>query len=116
MGVMWVSTCKRMNDNMLSIHVCLILFLSIGVAFTKHLIQLYTFSGPNDLRQHLEVRCNDNNSLFYRQANFVKLNNFPTLSLQIDAHTGGVNDLAFAHPNKQLCFVTCGDDKLIKVE
>ena len=35
--------------------------------------------------------------------------------MQIDAHTGGVNDLAFAHPNKQLCIVTCGDDKLIKV-
>jgi len=26
-----------------------------GVAFTKHLIQLYAFSGPNDLRQHTEV-------------------------------------------------------------
>ncbi|KAG6750420.1 hypothetical protein POTOM_044913 [Populus tomentosa] len=37
------------------------------------------------------------------------------LSPQIDAHVGGVNDLAFAHPNKQLCVVTCGDDKLIKV-
>ncbi|KAH7573515.1 hypothetical protein JRO89_XS03G0162800 [Xanthoceras sorbifolium] len=35
--------------------------------------------------------------------------------LQIDAHVGGVNDLAFSHPNKQLCIVTCGDDKLIKV-
>lgn len=35
--------------------------------------------------------------------------------MQVDAHVGGVNDLAFAHPNKQLCFVTCGDDKLIKV-
>ena len=37
------------------------------------------------------------------------------LSLQIDAHSGGVNDLAFAHPNKQLCLVSCGDDKMIKV-
>jgi WD40 repeat protein len=37
------------------------------------------------------------------------------LSPQIDAHVGGVNDLAFAHPNKQLCVVTCGDDRLIKV-
>lgn len=36
-------------------------------------------------------------------------------SLQIDAHVGGVNDLAFSYPNKQLCIVTCGDDKLIKV-
>ena len=23
--------------------------------------------------------------------------------------------MAFAHPNKQLCVVTCGDDKIIKV-
>ncbi|TQD69488.1 hypothetical protein C1H46_044979 [Malus baccata] len=59
----------------------------VGVAFTKHLIHLYVYTGPNDLRQHLEV----------------------------DAHNGAVNDLAFAHPNKQLCVVTCGDDKIIKV-
>ncbi|KAJ1383310.1 WD40/YVTN repeat-like-containing domain superfamily [Sesbania bispinosa] len=59
----------------------------VGVAFTKHLIQLYAYQGPNDLRHNLEV----------------------------DAHVGGVNDLAFSNPNKQLCIVTCGDDKLIKV-
>ncbi|XP_010259449.1 PREDICTED: protein TPR1 isoform X3 [Nelumbo nucifera] len=61
----------------------------LGVAFTKHLIHLYAYHGPNDLRQHLEI----------------------------DAHVGSVNDLAFSHPNpnKQLCVVTCGDDKLIKV-
>jgi len=35
--------------------------------------------------------------------------------MQVDAHIGGVNDLSFALPNKQLCIVTCGDDKLIKV-
>ncbi|KAJ6876685.1 topless-related protein 3-like isoform X2 [Populus alba x Populus x berolinensis] len=58
----------------------------VGAAFNKHLIHLYAYNGPNDLRQHLEI----------------------------DAHVGGVNDLAFAHPNKQLCVVTCGDDKLIK--
>ncbi|KAK4491367.1 hypothetical protein RD792_002106 [Penstemon davidsonii] len=58
-----------------------------GAAFSKHLIHLYAYAGPNDLRQHLEI----------------------------DAHAGGVNDIAFAHPNKQLCVVTCGDDKLIKV-
>lgn len=34
---------------------------------------------------------------------------------QIDAHIGGVHDLAFSYPNKQLCIVTCGDDKLIRV-
>ncbi|KAL1545997.1 Topless-related protein 3 [Salvia divinorum] len=58
-----------------------------GAAFSKHLIHLYAYAGPNDLRHHLEI----------------------------DAHSGGVNDIAFAHPNKQLCVVTCGDDKLIKV-
>ena len=35
--------------------------------------------------------------------------------IQIDAHVGGVNDIAFSHPNKQLCVITCGDDKTIKV-
>lgn len=44
----------------------------------------------------------------------VTLNDILT-SLQIDAHVGGVNDLAFSYPNKQPCIVTCGDDKLIKV-
>lgn len=37
------------------------------------------------------------------------------LNLHINAHVGGVNDLAFSHPNKQLCVITCGDDKTIKV-
>lgn len=59
----------------------------IGVAFTKHLIHVYAYTGPSDLRQHLEI----------------------------DAHVGSVNDLAFAYPNKQLSVVTCGEDKLIKV-
>jgi WD40 repeat protein len=34
---------------------------------------------------------------------------------QIDAHIGGVNDIAFSHPNNTLSIITCGDDKLIKV-
>ncbi|KAL6002294.1 Protein TOPLESS-RELATED PROTEIN 2 [Asimina triloba] len=38
-----------------------------------------------------------------------------SMTFQIDAHNGGVNDIAFAHPNKQLCIITCGDDKTIKV-
>ncbi|KAK7277978.1 hypothetical protein RJT34_22999 [Clitoria ternatea] len=59
----------------------------VGIAFTKHLIHLYACTGSNELAQRLEL----------------------------DAHVGCVNDLAFAHPNKQLCMVTCGDDKLIKV-
>lgn len=59
----------------------------IGVAFSKHLIHLHAYQPPNDLRHLIEV----------------------------DAHVGGVNDIAFAHPNKQPCVVTCGEDKLIKV-
>eukprot|EP01018_Ginkgo_biloba_P025287 Gb_39002 [translate_table: standard] len=59
----------------------------IGVAFSKHLVHVFAYQGNADLRQHLEI----------------------------DAHVGAVNDLAFSHPNKQLCIVTCGDDKLIKV-
>ncbi|KAI5424106.1 hypothetical protein KIW84_030356 [Lathyrus oleraceus] len=59
----------------------------VGVAFTKHLIHLYAYTGSNELTQRIEI----------------------------DAHVGGVNDLSFALPNKQLCIVTYGDDKLIKV-
>ncbi|KAF5936255.1 hypothetical protein HYC85_027384 [Camellia sinensis] len=33
----------------------------------------------------------------------------------IDAHVGGVNDLAFSEPNKVLFLITCGNDKLIQV-
>uniref|UniRef100_A0ACD5VNB0 Uncharacterized protein n=1 Tax=Avena sativa TaxID=4498 RepID=A0ACD5VNB0_AVESA len=59
----------------------------IGVAFTKHLIHLHAYQQPNETRQVLEI----------------------------EAHSGGVNDIAFSRPNKQLCVVTCGDDKLIRV-
>ncbi|XP_077237884.1 protein TOPLESS-RELATED PROTEIN 2-like isoform X2 [Tasmannia lanceolata] len=59
----------------------------IGVAFSKHIVQIYTYDPTGGLRQHLEI----------------------------DAHIGGVNDIAFSHPNKQLCIITCGDDKTIKV-
>ncbi|KAM5561099.1 hypothetical protein ABKV19_021949 [Rosa sericea] len=58
-----------------------------GVAFSKNLIHLYALSGISDLCQYLEV----------------------------DAHDGGVNDLAFDYRNNELCVITCGDDKLIKV-
>ncbi|XP_058085510.1 protein TOPLESS-RELATED PROTEIN 2-like isoform X2 [Magnolia sinica] len=59
----------------------------LGVAFSKHIVQIYTYGPTGELRQHLEI----------------------------DAHIGGVNDIAFSHPNKQLCIITCGDDKTIKV-
>ncbi|XXG59183.1 hypothetical protein AAC387_Pa04g1308 [Persea americana] len=58
-----------------------------GVAYSKHVVHLCSYHGGGDIRQHLEI----------------------------DAHLGGVNDLAFSHPNKQLCVITCGDDKTIKV-
>ncbi|KAL9350906.1 hypothetical protein Peur_058161 [Populus x canadensis] len=58
-----------------------------GVAYSRHIVQIYSYHGNDDVRQHLEI----------------------------DAHVGGVNDLAFSTPNKQLCVITCGDDKTIKV-
>ncbi|KAM7254034.1 hypothetical protein ACFE04_031716 [Oxalis oulophora] len=58
-----------------------------GVAFSRHIVQIYSYHGNDDVQNHLEI----------------------------DAHVGGVNDLAFSHPNKQLCVITCGDDKTIKV-
>ncbi|KAJ8773998.1 hypothetical protein K2173_009429 [Erythroxylum novogranatense] len=58
-----------------------------GVAYSRHIVQIYSYQGAEDVRQHLEI----------------------------DAHVGGVNDLAFSTPNKQLCVITCGDDKTIKV-
>nr|CAB3480100.1 unnamed protein product [Digitaria exilis] len=59
----------------------------LGVAFSKHIVQTYAFVHNGDLRQQAEI----------------------------DAHIGGVNDIAFSHPNKSLSIITCGDDKLIKV-
>ncbi|XP_077237998.1 protein TPR3-like isoform X2 [Tasmannia lanceolata] len=58
-----------------------------GVAYSRHIVQIYYYNGRDDIRQHLEI----------------------------EAHVGGVNDLAFSHPIKQLCVITCGDDKAIKV-
>ncbi|XP_050136182.1 topless-related protein 1-like [Malus sylvestris] len=58
-----------------------------GVAYSRHIVQIYSYHGGDDVREHLEI----------------------------DAHIGGVNDLAFSHPNEQLCVITCGDDKTIKV-
>lgn len=37
------------------------------------------------------------------------------MHIQIDAHVGSVNDIAFALPDMQPCIVTCGDDMKIKV-
>ncbi|GAY59106.1 hypothetical protein CUMW_192050 [Citrus unshiu] len=69
--------------------VCL-LTVSYGardVAYSRHIVQIYSYNGGDEVQQHLEI----------------------------DARVGGVNDIAFSHPNKQLCVITCGDDKTIKV-
>ncbi|GMJ07733.1 TOPLESS-related 1 [Hibiscus trionum] len=58
-----------------------------GVAFSKHIVQLYSYHDDTDVQQKLEI----------------------------DAHVGGVNDLAFSAPSKQHVVITGGDDKLIKV-
>ncbi|KAM1998249.1 hypothetical protein EV2_005771 [Malus domestica] len=50
-------------------------------------IQLYAYFGGNEIHQHLDI----------------------------DAHAGSVNDLAFCNPAIQLCALPCGDDKAIKV-
>ncbi|XVE62238.1 hypothetical protein DITRI_Ditri06bG0102000 [Diplodiscus trichospermus] len=78
-----------LNDAVISVNRCVWASdgLMLGVAFSKHIVQIYQYNSTGELRQHLEI----------------------------DAHVGGVNDIAFAHPNKQLCIITCGDDKTIKV-
>ncbi|XP_017983146.1 PREDICTED: topless-related protein 1 isoform X1 [Theobroma cacao] len=58
-----------------------------GVAYSKHIVQLYSYLGDTDVQQKLEI----------------------------DAHVGGVNDLVFSTPQKQLMVITGGDDKIIKV-
>ncbi|XP_057459402.1 topless-related protein 4-like isoform X2 [Actinidia eriantha] len=58
-----------------------------GVAYSKHIVHIYAYHGGADIRNHLEI----------------------------DAHIGNVSDLAFSHPNKQLCIITCGEDKAIRV-
>ncbi|XP_027354299.1 topless-related protein 1-like [Abrus precatorius] len=61
--------------------------LFIGVAFSENFVQLYSYHGGNDIGQHLEI----------------------------DAHDGSVNDLAFSSPNQKLLVITCGDDNTIKL-
>ncbi|XP_038984116.1 protein TPR3-like isoform X2 [Phoenix dactylifera] len=58
-----------------------------GVAYSKHLVHLFTYNGRDDISNPLEI----------------------------EAHVGGVNDVAFSQPNRQVSIVTCGDDKTIKV-
>ncbi|KAL0291040.1 UNVERIFIED_CONTAM: Topless-related protein 1 [Sesamum angustifolium] len=62
--------------------------LLFGVAYSRHMIRLY---------------------LYHKSANYVEK------KLEIDAHVGSVNDLAFSKPHDKVVLVSCGDDKLIQV-
>ncbi|CAN0877532.1 Topless-related protein 4 [Linum grandiflorum] len=57
-----------------------------GVAYSKHIVHIYAYHGGSEIRQQLEI----------------------------DAHIGAVNDLAFAIPNELALIITCGDDKTIQ--
>ncbi|XP_050103715.1 topless-related protein 4-like isoform X2 [Malus sylvestris] len=59
----------------------------VGIAYSKHVVHIYSYHGGDDLRNHLEI----------------------------DAHAGNVSDLAFTHLNKKLCIISCGEDKTTKV-
>ncbi|XP_020537820.1 topless-related protein 4 isoform X2 [Jatropha curcas] len=58
-----------------------------GVAYSKHIVHLYSYHGGDDVKNYREI----------------------------EAHVGSVNDLAFSYPNERLSVVTCGDDRVIKV-
>ncbi|XP_056162473.1 uncharacterized protein LOC115684239 isoform X4 [Syzygium oleosum] len=58
-----------------------------GVAYSKQMVHIYSYHGGDDIRNHLEI----------------------------EAHVGSVNDLAFSYLNEQLCVVTSGEDRSIKV-
>ncbi|XP_078442832.1 protein TOPLESS-RELATED PROTEIN 2-like isoform X2 [Wolffia australiana] len=85
----YVLQSTSMDDFSISVNRCLWSpdGLMIGVAFSKHLVHTYMVWLTGDLRPHLEI----------------------------DAHIGSVNDLAFAHPEESLLIISCGDDTTIKV-
>ncbi|KAM7275751.1 hypothetical protein ACFE04_017617 [Oxalis oulophora] len=58
-----------------------------GVAYSKDILQLFTYLGRNNISHHIEIV----------------------------AHCGSINDMSFCNPNQHLVVVTCGDDKTIKV-
>ncbi|EEF46923.1 WD-repeat protein, putative [Ricinus communis] len=57
-----------------------------GAAYSRHIVQIYSYLGA-------DIACQQ---------------------VEIDAHVGGVNDLAFSIPKDKLLAITCGDDKTIK--
>ncbi|WJZ85351.1 hypothetical protein VitviT2T_004891 [Vitis vinifera] len=58
-----------------------------GVAYSEDIVQLFCYCSRNSIWEYMEL----------------------------EAHDGSVNDLAFACPNDQHFIITCGDDATIKV-
>ncbi|KAK4277208.1 hypothetical protein QN277_015234 [Acacia crassicarpa] len=69
--------------------------LMFGVAFSKNIVQLYII--------HRSSSRNGERALGIYQ------------HLEIEAHDGGVNDMAFYLDGRQQLFITCGDDTAVKV-
>lgn len=98
------------------------------MAYSKHIVHLYAYFGGEDLRNHLEV-CVANIGICFVQSVLISYllvcqgiqsykmlhDEFFLVVIQIDAHIGSVNDIAFSHPKQQMSVITCGEDKIIKV-
>ncbi|GJY03600.1 probable inactive purple acid phosphatase 27 [Tanacetum coccineum] len=61
--------------------------LFLSVAFSKHIVQIYYYLTGHELRNHLEI----------------------------EAHIGNVNDLAFLNRDHSLYIITCGQNTTVKI-
>ncbi|TQD73855.1 hypothetical protein C1H46_040605 [Malus baccata] len=82
-----------------------------GVAYSKHIIQLYDYFGGNEIHQHLEVGYASStfSVYFILRFSFLILPSISRLMLTL------VVLMIWHSAAKQLCVITCGDDKAIKV-
>ncbi|GJR01090.1 putative von Willebrand factor A [Tanacetum coccineum] len=102
------------------------LVLNASIAAAKYVTPAATCAARDDMHVAYYNMVSEESFVIYVEwinslAN-VDLKNNKSLSsrylvqnVEIDALVGGVNDLAFSHPNKQLCVITFGDDKTIEV-
>ncbi|KAK9066290.1 hypothetical protein SSX86_013611 [Deinandra increscens subsp. villosa] len=61
--------------------------LLLGVAYSKHIVHIYSYHAGHKLQNHLEI----------------------------EAHVGYVSDIAFTVRYQKLIIITCGEDKTVKV-
>ncbi|GJS74745.1 topless-related protein 4-like protein isoform X1, partial [Tanacetum coccineum] len=96
MFIIWdVSTCSQaLQDSLMNeipAFVTRILWspdgLFLSVAFSKHIVQIYYYLTGHELRNHLEI----------------------------EAHIGNVNDLAFLNRDHSLYIITCGQNTTVKI-